>query len=171
VSQSSEFCCHNPLCCFLTSVYCCCSFVIDSVRKLLDTLVECLDSRCIRIQEGRSKSVYKAVNHGCGQHIIFYTVRMENVTLVIPEDNFKFLSTDVNTPLLQLPFQCCFQIVIGVASALETAVKRSHTTHPLSLSITHTTAMRNSTHHRLTNSHSNQNLEGSCTNNKRHQAV
>jgi len=23
VSQSSEFCRHNPLCCFLTSVYCC----------------------------------------------------------------------------------------------------------------------------------------------------
>jgi hypothetical protein len=23
VSQSSKFCCHNPLCCFLTSVYCC----------------------------------------------------------------------------------------------------------------------------------------------------
>jgi hypothetical protein len=23
VSQSSEFCCHNPLCCFWTSVYCC----------------------------------------------------------------------------------------------------------------------------------------------------
>jgi len=26
VSHSSEFCCHNPLCCFLTSVYCCCLF-------------------------------------------------------------------------------------------------------------------------------------------------
>jgi hypothetical protein len=24
VSQSSEFCFHNPLCCFSTSVYCCC---------------------------------------------------------------------------------------------------------------------------------------------------
>jgi hypothetical protein len=24
VSQSSEFCCHNPLFCFSTSVYCCC---------------------------------------------------------------------------------------------------------------------------------------------------
>jgi hypothetical protein len=24
VSQSSEFCRHNPLCCFSTSVYCCC---------------------------------------------------------------------------------------------------------------------------------------------------
>jgi hypothetical protein len=24
VSQSSEFCRHNPLCCFLMSVYCCC---------------------------------------------------------------------------------------------------------------------------------------------------
>jgi len=23
VSQSSEFCRHNPLCCFSTSVYCC----------------------------------------------------------------------------------------------------------------------------------------------------
>jgi len=30
VSQSSEFCRHNPLCCFPTSVY----FVIDSVRKI-----------------------------------------------------------------------------------------------------------------------------------------
>jgi hypothetical protein len=39
VSQSSEFCRHNPLCYFSTSVYCycCCYFVIDSVRKLLDT--------------------------------------------------------------------------------------------------------------------------------------
>jgi hypothetical protein len=39
VSQSSEFCRHNPSCCFSKSVYCCfCSyFVIDSVRKLLDT--------------------------------------------------------------------------------------------------------------------------------------
>jgi hypothetical protein len=26
VSQSSEFCSHNPLCCFTTSVYCCCLF-------------------------------------------------------------------------------------------------------------------------------------------------
>jgi hypothetical protein len=39
VSQYSEFCRHNPLCCFSTSVYCCklIYFVIDSVRKLLDT--------------------------------------------------------------------------------------------------------------------------------------
>jgi len=37
VSQSSEFCCHNPLCCFSTSVYCCYLFRYDSVRKLLDT--------------------------------------------------------------------------------------------------------------------------------------
>jgi hypothetical protein len=40
VSQSSEFCYHNPLCCFLTSVCCwccCCLFRYDSVRKLLDT--------------------------------------------------------------------------------------------------------------------------------------
>jgi len=33
MSQSSEFCRHNPLCCFSTSVY----FIIDSVRKLLVT--------------------------------------------------------------------------------------------------------------------------------------
>jgi hypothetical protein len=26
VSQSSEFCRHKPLCCFSTSVYCCCLF-------------------------------------------------------------------------------------------------------------------------------------------------
>jgi hypothetical protein len=38
VSQSSEFCGHKPLCCFLTSVYCCKRiFHYDSVRKLLDT--------------------------------------------------------------------------------------------------------------------------------------
>jgi hypothetical protein len=38
VSQSSEFCRHNPLCCFSTSVYCCKRiFRYDSVRKLLDT--------------------------------------------------------------------------------------------------------------------------------------
>jgi hypothetical protein len=37
MSQSSEFCRHNALCCFSTSVYCC-YFVIDSVRKLSDTL-------------------------------------------------------------------------------------------------------------------------------------
>jgi hypothetical protein len=37
VSQSSEFCRHNPLCCFLTSVYCSCLFRYDSVRKRLDT--------------------------------------------------------------------------------------------------------------------------------------
>jgi hypothetical protein len=36
VSQSSEFCRHNPLCCFSTCGYCSCYFVIDSVRKLLD---------------------------------------------------------------------------------------------------------------------------------------
>jgi hypothetical protein len=36
VSQSSEFCRHNTLCCFSTSV-CCCYFFIDSVRKVLDT--------------------------------------------------------------------------------------------------------------------------------------
>jgi hypothetical protein len=34
VSQSSEFCRHNRLCCFTTSVV---DFVIDSVRRLLDT--------------------------------------------------------------------------------------------------------------------------------------
>jgi hypothetical protein len=37
VSQSSEFCRHNPLCCFSTCVYYCCLFCYDSVRKLLDT--------------------------------------------------------------------------------------------------------------------------------------
>jgi hypothetical protein len=37
VSQSSEFCRHNPLCCFSTNVYCCCLVRYDSVRKLLDT--------------------------------------------------------------------------------------------------------------------------------------
>jgi hypothetical protein len=37
VSQSSEFCRHNPLCCFSTSVYFCCLFRYNSVRKLLDT--------------------------------------------------------------------------------------------------------------------------------------
>jgi len=36
VNQSSEFCRHNPLCYLSTSVFCC-YFVIDSVRKLLDT--------------------------------------------------------------------------------------------------------------------------------------
>jgi hypothetical protein len=36
MSQSSEFCRHNPLCCFSISVYCF-YFVIDSFRKLLDT--------------------------------------------------------------------------------------------------------------------------------------
>jgi hypothetical protein len=36
VSQSSEFCHHNPLCCFSASVYCC-LFRYDPVRKLLDT--------------------------------------------------------------------------------------------------------------------------------------
>jgi len=35
VSQFSEFCRHNPLCCFSTCV--CCLFRYDSVRKLLDT--------------------------------------------------------------------------------------------------------------------------------------
>jgi hypothetical protein len=37
VSQSSEFCGHNPLYCFSTSVYHCCLFRYDSVRELLDT--------------------------------------------------------------------------------------------------------------------------------------
>jgi hypothetical protein len=38
LSQSSEFCHHNPLCCFSTSVYCCKRiFRYDSARKLLDT--------------------------------------------------------------------------------------------------------------------------------------
>jgi len=38
VSQSSEFCRHNPLCYFLMSVYCCsCLFRYNLVRKLLDT--------------------------------------------------------------------------------------------------------------------------------------
>jgi len=37
-SQSNEFCRHDPLCCFSTSVYCCKPvFRYDSVRKLLDT--------------------------------------------------------------------------------------------------------------------------------------
>jgi hypothetical protein len=38
VSQSNEFCRRNPLCCFSTSVVVVVvDFVIDSVRKLLDT--------------------------------------------------------------------------------------------------------------------------------------
>jgi len=38
MSQSSEFCRHNPLCCSSASVYCCRRiFRYDSVRKLLDT--------------------------------------------------------------------------------------------------------------------------------------
>jgi hypothetical protein len=37
VSQSIEFCHHNPLCCFSMRVYSCCLFIYDSVRKLLDT--------------------------------------------------------------------------------------------------------------------------------------
>jgi hypothetical protein len=36
VSKYIDFCRHNPLCCLSTSVYCC-YFVIDSVRKLLNT--------------------------------------------------------------------------------------------------------------------------------------
>jgi hypothetical protein len=36
VSQSSEFCRHNPLYCFSRNVCCCYCFVIDLVRKLLD---------------------------------------------------------------------------------------------------------------------------------------
>jgi len=36
VSKSSEFCRHNPLCCFSMSVIAV-YFVIDSVRELLDT--------------------------------------------------------------------------------------------------------------------------------------
>jgi len=38
VSQSSEFCLHNPLCCFSTRVYFCfcCLFLYGSVQKLLD---------------------------------------------------------------------------------------------------------------------------------------
>jgi hypothetical protein len=39
VSQSSEFCRHNSLCCFTTSIHCFERiFRYDSVRKLLDTL-------------------------------------------------------------------------------------------------------------------------------------
>jgi hypothetical protein len=36
-SQSSEFCCHNPLCCFSTSVYCC--LFRCKLRKFLDKLL------------------------------------------------------------------------------------------------------------------------------------
>jgi hypothetical protein len=36
VSHSSEFCRHDSLCCFSWSVYYCCLFRHDSVRKLLD---------------------------------------------------------------------------------------------------------------------------------------
>jgi hypothetical protein len=38
VSQSRQFCCHNPLSCFSTYVYCCCCclFRYDLVRKRLD---------------------------------------------------------------------------------------------------------------------------------------
>jgi len=36
LSQSNEFYLHNPLCCFSTNVYCC-YFVMDSVRKLVNT--------------------------------------------------------------------------------------------------------------------------------------
>jgi hypothetical protein len=47
VSQSSEFCHHNPLCCFSVSVYCCKHiFHYDSVRKLLDTPSYCAFPSC-----------------------------------------------------------------------------------------------------------------------------
>jgi len=38
VSPSSEFCRHNPFCCFSTSIFFVAYFVIDSVRKLSDAL-------------------------------------------------------------------------------------------------------------------------------------
>jgi len=38
LSQPSEVCRHNTLCCFLTTVYCCKHIILyDSVRKLLNT--------------------------------------------------------------------------------------------------------------------------------------
>jgi hypothetical protein len=37
MSQCKELCRHKPFCCFSTSVYVVVYFVIDSVRKLLDT--------------------------------------------------------------------------------------------------------------------------------------
>jgi hypothetical protein len=46
VSQSSEFCRHNPSCFFSTSVYYC-YFVIDSVRKLLDTSSSHMNRECL----------------------------------------------------------------------------------------------------------------------------
>jgi len=63
-SQSSEFCRHNPLCCFSTSVYLVSIyFIIDPVRKLLDT-PSCVCVKTLKI------TVYKAivlsvVLHGC----------------------------------------------------------------------------------------------------------
>jgi hypothetical protein len=46
--QSSEFCRHNPLCCFSTSV-CCCLFRYDSVRKLLDIYSYSCECRVVSI--------------------------------------------------------------------------------------------------------------------------
>jgi hypothetical protein len=46
MSQSSEFYCHNPLCCFSTSVYCC--LRIFRYRFSPETLLGMLISSCIR---------------------------------------------------------------------------------------------------------------------------
>jgi len=51
VSQSSEFCCHNPLCCFSTSV------IVVVVWKLLDTLLHAA------LEEAINTSIFFTIHH------------------------------------------------------------------------------------------------------------
>jgi hypothetical protein len=61
VSQSSEFCRHNPLCCLSTSVYFCKRiFRYPSVRKLLDTpvFIDCNKLKIIQLGVSSSGTIF-----------------------------------------------------------------------------------------------------------------
>jgi hypothetical protein len=91
VSLFCEFCRHNLLCCFSTSVYCCYYFVIVSVQKLSDTLSYSLKWNDLFLQHALYYCIHvtwtlcECVDWQSAVHITIYTVTM---TTPIQNSNF-----------------------------------------------------------------------------------
>jgi hypothetical protein len=83
VSQSSEFCSHNPLCCFLTSVYCCycCLFRYGLRPETFGyTLVSHIEGR-LQIQNAREQGAEELGVRGRKEQEVDENYIMRNFTV------------------------------------------------------------------------------------------